>query len=159
NETCEHQDATWKTFYVEVLTDYLVNQVEPEGYLTAADAQRLIERIAPAGRIARKSNLDLVVNVREVARWPPVSLVRCALDQVRSAVVHGDGPLRTGSGGLKGTLRESEVELVRRILYAFAGEGHLAITRPEAEILFDMNDAIAEGEANAPWSDLYVKAV
>jgi hypothetical protein len=159
NETCADQDAAWADFYVEALTDYLVTQVEPEGYLTAVDGKRLVDRIAPGGVIARKVDFDLLVNVLDKSRWSPVSLSRLALEQVKRAVVDGEGPLREAHPGLAGTIRESEVELVRRILYAFGGDGNIAVTRPEAEVLFDINDAIADPEANAAWTDLFVKAV
>ena len=61
--------------------------------------------------------------------------------------------------GQQGTIRECEVELVRRILYAFGGEGSVAITRPEAEVLFDINDNICDPQSSAAWTDLFVKAV
>ena len=48
---------------------------------------------------------------------------------------------------------------MRRILYAFGGDGSVAITRPEAEILFDINDHICDPQASAAWTDLFVKAV
>ena len=48
---------------------------------------------------------------------------------------------------------------MRRILYAFGGEGGVAITRAEAEVLFDINDA-SQGANNDPeWTDLFVKAI
>jgi hypothetical protein len=159
NEACAIQDEAWPAFYVEALTDYLVNQVEPEGYLTAEDGKRLIERISNDGKIARKTELDLVVNVLDKSRWSPVSLAAFALEQVRRAVVDGDGPLRAGEVSEKGKINEPEVELVRRILYAFGGDGNVAVTRREAEVLFDINDAIADPQANPAWTDLFVKAV
>lgn len=159
NETCAVQDERWPDFFVEAITDHLVNQTLPEGYLTAEDGKRLIGRIAKDGRIARKSELDLVVNVLDKSRWSPVSLSAFALEQVRRAVVDGDGPLRAGEVSEKGKISEPEVELVRRILYAFGGDGNVAVTRREAEVLFDINDAIADPEANAAWTDLFVKAV
>ncbi|MBC7830946.1 MAG: hypothetical protein H7Y62_02900, partial [Hyphomicrobium sp.] len=157
--TCLLQDQAWAEFYVDTLTDYLVNQLEPEGYLTAEEAQRFTSRIAPDGIIARKSELDLLVNVLDKSRWSPVSLSRLALQQVKRAVVDGEGPLRDNHPGHAGTIRECEVELVRRILYAFGGEGSVAITRPEAEVLFDINDNIRDPQSNAAWTDLFVKAV
>jgi hypothetical protein len=159
NETCEQQDPIWADFYIDALSDYLINQVQPEGYLTADEAKRLADRIAPQGFVARKSELDLIVNVLDKSRWSPVSLSRLALQQVKRAVVDGDGPLRERHPGQPGTIRECEVELVRRILYAFGGEGSVAITRPEAEVLFDINDNICEPQSNAAWTDLFVKAV
>jgi len=159
NETCPLQDQAWAEFYIDTLTDYLVNQLEPEGYLTAEEAHRFTSRIAPDGIIARKSELDLLVSVLDRSRWSPVGLSRLALQQVKRAVVDGDGPLRERHPGQQGAIRECEVELVRRILYAFGGEGSVAITRPEAEVLFDINDNIRDPQSNAAWTDLFVKAV
>jgi len=159
NDSCPIQDPAWPEFFIETATDYLVNQAEPEGYLTADDAKWLIARVSSNDAIARKTELDLVVNVLDKARWSPVSLARFALAQVRRAVVDGDGPLRAGQPTEKGKITEPEVELVRRILYAFGGDGNIAVTRPEAEVLFDINDAITDPEANPAWTDLFVKAV
>ncbi len=159
NETCPLQDPAWTDFYVDALTDYLVNQVEPEGYLTAEEARRFAGRIAPDGVIVRKSELDLLVSALDKSRWSPVGLSRLALLQVKRAVVDGDGPLRENHPGQPGAIRECEVELIRRILYAFGGEGSVAITRPEAEVLFDINDNIRDPQSNAAWTDLFVKAV
>jgi hypothetical protein len=78
---------------------------------------------------------------------------------VRRTVVDGDGPLRAGQVVDKGRISEPEVELVRRILYAFGGDGNVAVTRAEAEVLFEINDAIVDTEANTAWTDLFVKAV
>jgi hypothetical protein len=159
NEACTTQDDAWSDFFVEAMTDYLVNQALPEGYLTADDGQGLIERISKDGKIGRKTELDLVINVLDKSRWSPVSLSAFALEQVRRAVVDGDGPMRAGEVAEKGKISEPEVELVRRILYAFGGDGNVAVTRREAEVLFEINDAIADPEANAAWTDLFVKAV
>jgi hypothetical protein len=159
NETCPVQDATWPAFFIETLTDYVVNQAPPDGYITADGAKWLIARVAKDDKIARKTELDLVVNILDKSRWSPVSLSRFALNQVRRAVVDGDGPLRAGQVVEKGRISEPEVELVRRILYAFGGDGNVAVTRDEADVLFEINDAIVDSEANTAWTDLFVKAV
>jgi len=159
NEACPVQDATWPDFFIETLTDYVVNQAPPEGYITADGGKWLIARVSKDDKIARKTELDLVVNILDKSRWSPVSLSRFALDQVRRAVVDGDGPLRAGQVVEKGRISEPEVELVRRILYAFGGDGNVAVTRAEADVLFEINDAIVNPEANPAWTDLFVKAV
>jgi hypothetical protein len=159
NEACPQHHPAWAEFYVKTLTDYLVEQSEPEGYLTSADAQRLIDRITRGGRTPSRLELDLVVNVLARSRWSPVSLCSFALEQVRRAVSDGDGPLRSGTDCATGFIRDSEVDLVRRILYAFGGDGCVAVTRAEAEVLFGINDAIADPADNPAWADLFVKAV
>lgn len=159
NETCQQQHRSWPSFYVDTLADYFVAQLEPEGYLTVEKAKRLTDRIAPQGIIARRTDFDLLVRVIDKARWSPVSLTRLALQQVKLAITEGKGPLRVGATLEPGTIRESDVEQIRRILYAHGGDRPIAITRAEADELFDINEAIADPEANAAWTDLYVKAV
>lgn len=159
NAECLIQDPSWPDFFIEALTDYVVEQALPEGYITAEGGRWLMDRIVRDGIVARKTELDLIINVLDKSRWSPVSLARCALRQVKRAVVDGDGPLRAGEMSERGRISEPEVELVRRILYAFGGDGNVAVTRDEAEVLFDINDAIADPEANPAWTDLFVKAV
>lgn len=159
NDACSVKDASWADFFVEALTDYLVNQAVPEGYVTAENADWLMDRIAKDGAIQTKTELELLVDVLDRARWSPVRLVRYALDQVKRAVLEDTGPLRTGSGLQKGVIDETEVELLRRILYAFGGDGNIAITRDEAEILFDINDATVDQDPNPAWTDLFTKAI
>ena len=159
NDACPVQDPSWVNFFIETITDYTVNQVEPEGYLTADGAKWLIARVSKDGKINRKIELDLVVNVLNRARWSPVSLVGLALEQVKHAVIDGEGPLRAGQPLEKGRISDAEVEHVRCMLCAFAGDGSVPVTRLEAEVLFDINDAITNCEASAAWTDLFVKAV
>ena len=159
NSVCSAQDPRWSELFIEGITDYLVNQAEPEGYVTTEGAQWLLAQIAPAGAITRKNELDLIINVLDKARGSPVSLTCFALGEIRRAVVDGVGPLRCGDVPDKGWISDEEVEQVRRILYAFGSEGGVAVTRPEADVLFDINDAIVNPQACPLWTDLFVKAV
>ncbi len=159
NEASSVQDPVWPPFFVEAITDYIVNQAEPDGYINANNASWLIAHISKDGRVDSKTELDLLINVLDKARWSPASLVHFALAQVKEAVINGSGPLRCGSQLSKGEIGETEVELLRRILYAFGGDGHVAVTRAEAEILFDINDAVGDTHLNPAWTDLFVKAI
>lgn len=159
HRACGVQDAAWPPFFVEAITDYVVQQAAPEGYVNAGNARWLLARIAPDGLIASKAGLDLVVNVLDAARWAPVSLSRCALEQVQRAVIVGDGPLRSDRGVPAGSITPAEVALLRRILCGFGSDGHVAITRAEAEVLFAIDAAISPDAANACWTDLFVTAI
>lgn len=160
HRNCQPESAAWATFFVEALTDYIVNQAAPEGYVTAQNTGWLIEHVAPAGAVATKAEFDLVINVLDRARWSPESLSRFALEQVKRAVISGDGPLRGEPSAVEaGTISDAEVDLVRRVLYAFGGDGNIAITRAEAEVLFDIEDALAERGTTPAWTDLFSKAI
>lgn len=159
NDACPIRDPAWADFFVESLTDFLVEGCQPEGYLTAENAAWLMDRIGRDGIIDTRTELDLLINVIDKSRWSPASLVGFALDQVKYAVLSGEGPLRSGQALEKGRISEGEVELLRRILYAFGGDGNVAITRAEAEVLFAIEDATHGAEINPAWTDLFVKAV
>ena len=159
NDTCKAQHASWADCFVEMLTDYLVNQVKPEGYVTLENADWLMAKINRNGTIDSKTELELLVNVIDRARWSPQSLVAFALEQVEHAVISGNGPLRAGKSLAAGAINESEVELLKRILYAFGGDANISITRAEAEILFDIDAASWQNTNAESWKDLYVKAI
>jgi hypothetical protein len=159
NEACPEQCVEWTDFFVESLTDYLVMQADPQGYVSESNAGWLMRKIEHDGHVESRSELDLLVKVIEKAKSSPEKLVAYALEQVKCGVLEGAGPVGRSRELEPGVVGEAEVVLLRRILYAFGGDGNIAITRAEAEILFDLNDATHEADNHASWSDLFVKAV
>jgi len=159
NENCPKQDPKWVEFFLEGLTDFVVHQAEPDGYVSESNANWLIERVGKDGRVDTETELELLVKVVDTAKSSPEHLVAYALEQVKVGVLEGEGPIARNRELQPGVIGEAEVDLLRRILYAFGGDGNIAITRAEAEILFDLNDATVEAENHPAWSDLFVKAV
>ena len=159
NDGCALKDAAWNDLFIEGVTDYIVFQERPQGYVTASNAHWLIDRISKNGVVASKPELELAVNVIDKARWAPICLAKFALEQVKQAVITGTGPLRAGTMIGPGCITEGEVDLLRRILYAFGGDGNVAVTRDEADILFDIDEAVEDAAPNPAWTDLFVKAV
>jgi hypothetical protein len=156
-----HSDADtgWPAFFVEALTDYVVTQAQPSGYVSEENAAWLMQRIGRTGHVDTACELELLIKVLERAQHSPVALVRFALEQVKIGIITGAGPVGARRKCNVGTVEEHETELVRRILYAFGGDGNIAVTRPEAEILFDINDETEHSLNDPSWSDLYVKAL
>lgn len=159
NDACTPHTLEWSDFFVESITDYMVFQEAPQGYLNLTKALWLIDRVSHDGRVASKSEMALLINILDKARWSPVSLTKFALEQVKAAVIHADGPLRKGKVLPPGRITEGEVDLLRRILYAFGGDGNVAVTREEADVLFDIDEAVESGPPNPVWTDFFVKAV
>jgi hypothetical protein len=149
----------WNTLFVEALTDFVVNQALPHGYVTSDNAQWLIDRITVDGAVERASELELVVKIIETASYVPEALVLFAIEQVRRSVVEGRAIAHPDFPRDAGVVSADEVELIRRILFAFGGEGNIAVSRAEAELLFDINDATDESRNDPAWSDLFVKAI
>lgn len=159
NASCRTAVASWNEFLIEAITDYLVFQAHPQGYVTSDNAHWLFDRFSRFGLTGSKLAFDLAVSVLEKARWAPVSLTEFALDQVKQAVITGAGALRAPGSAPAGTITPSEVELLRRILYAFGGDGRVAVTRNEANVLFDIDEAVENAAPNPAWTDFFVKAI
>jgi hypothetical protein len=161
DEAADRADPAWQALLVEAGVDYLVHEREPVGVIDHAKAGWLLDRIAADGRIKTARELELCVRLLEVARSAPESLVVLALHQVRAAVVDGDGPLAGIADADPGRVSRHETDLVRRILFA-AGDGSSAgeaISRAEAEVIFDINDAALGSNNDPQWPDLFVKTV
>jgi len=158
-DQCSEQSTAWMKFFEEAITDYVVHQTDPEGYVCDENADWLIAHIGNNGKVATSVELEMLVHVLEEAESSPERLIRFALEQVKQGVLTGSGPTRAGVDLLPFRIGAGEVDLLRRMLYAFGGDGHSAISRAEADMLFDINDAVGNADNHPSWSDLFVKAI
>ncbi len=155
---CTDKCPEWDVFFVEALSDFLVDSVEPAGYVNDKQAKWLMSAISRSGNVASRTELELLITVLEKSKRSPETLSASALSQVAAAILHQKGPLADQNRRL-GVITARDVELLRRVLYAFGGEGSIGITKSEAEILFQLNDKSLETENDPAWSDLFVKAI
>jgi hypothetical protein len=158
DEAASRADPSWTQLLAEAGADFIVNQLPPAGYVTEENAVWLVERIAKDGVVKTSRELELLVHVIERATSAPGSLAGLAVRQVMLAIMDGKGPL-AGHGFERGRMSKDAVDILRRILYAFGGNGAVAITKSEAEVLFDLNDATSDANNDPSWDDLFVKAV
>lgn len=153
------KSGSWVSFFVEAVTDYLVNVEAPRGYISKDNAQWLIRTISSNGVVDTVTELEVLLRTMEKGESMPASLSGFALAQVKHAVVEGEGPLAKGRTCVKGVVTADDVAMLRRILYSFSGGGALGVSREEAEVLFDINDATADADNDASWSELFSKAI
>ncbi len=164
NTACPVQAPEWIDYFVEVMTDYLVRQQQPEGYVDAAKAEWLMQWIDRDGRVDSRGELELLVKIIETAASVPSSLRTYSLKQIEAAVLTGSGPTRRechdGNGTLEaGSINATEVELLKRVIYAQGGTGGWIVSTEEADMLFRLKDATLNANNAAGWSDLFVHAV
>ena len=158
NDACTLPTTQWCDFFVEALTHFIVETVPPAGYIDDEMGDELIARIDRDGRLGSMAELELLVRVLEVAQNAPERLKAYAVKQVEQAVLHGDGPTRHGELSPKG-INEAECALLRRLIFAPAGDRPAAVSKAEAEMLFRIKDT-ALYEVNAPeWELLFVQGV
>ncbi len=140
----------WRTLFVEALVDFVVRQQEPAGYVGDAKADWLIEAVKRHGRI-REDQIEMLIRVLETADKTPPQLSAFVLGAVRALALWR--LKRTGA------LDGADIERLRRVLFAKGGDANIAVTRAEAEALFDINDALGGAAFDPAWTSLFVHAV
>jgi hypothetical protein len=153
------QCAEWHAFFVEAVADHVVHQERPTGYVSDEGAAWLIRMLSRGALVGSVIEMELIVRVLEEAKSSPVALSAFALEQVAFAAIDGEGPLAAKRGTVPGIVEKQEVDLLRRILHAFGGDGNIAVTRAEADTLFRINDGTCEEMNHPSWNELFVKAI
>jgi len=148
-DRAQEGDAEWAQFFAEAAADFYLREEEPQGYLTAAEFQTLKARVTQDGH-ANRLELGLLVKLMETATQTPPEMAEFVGEQIKQAVLgKPDGP----------SIDKVEIMLTRRYLFAAGGDGNVAVTRREAELLFDINDAIGKSQDTPAWTELFVQGI
>ena len=137
----------WGDFFAEATTDYVVRQQEPSGYVDEARADWLIRVLAGSGGASLDTALLALSQIMDAADETPRALADFARDQVKEAILR------------KGWIGAADTALLRRLIFAAASDQGLAVSRAEAEMLFEINDACRGGGADPGWPDFFARAV
>ncbi len=152
-------NAAWSELFCEAVTDLAIYRTPPSGYLSEENAVWLIAQIGERKDARTDTELEALASIVEKAREVPRSFSAYVLRQIKSAVVHADGLDALGRPLTPGAVRAPELRLMQRVLWGAEAGGHLAISREEAEALFDIADATAGATNDAAWNDMFARAV
>jgi hypothetical protein len=155
---CGEKVGVWKEFYVDSLTDYFVWKSQPPKYLDEDGAAFLIENITRDGRVDGSSELELLVNIVHWAVSVPEEVIVLMLQAVKESVLTPETALY-GRGRKPGVVTEIDTQIVRRAIYATGSGGSITVTRREADLIFDINNATVAAENDPGWQDIFVKAI
>ncbi len=159
NDHLADPSPEWSDFFVEAISEYVVNGVMPRGYVDDDQADWLMERIDSDGRLDSQTELELLVRVLEKALGAPQALKAYALGQIEQAVLTGEGPTRDGGILEPGVVNSAEARLLRRLIFAPGSDRPAAVSRSEAEMLFRLKDASLDGDNAPDWKQLFVQGV
>lgn len=137
----------WADFFLEALCDHVVNGKEPKGYIDLPNAAWLVEEIERGGGPVSGLELALVVKVIERALNGPAELKSWVLARIEEDVLRD------------GRVDAHEAALLRRTIFASGGDGALAVSKDEAELLWRLKDACREADNAPEWKILFVQGV
>src|SRR5215831_13688947 len=146
-----------------VLNAVSIAEIKARGSIKDADVLKLRRNYYDDGSITAEE-ADVIFALNEACPVQDPAWADCFVEtitdyQVKQAVLSGAGPMRLGEMLEPGTVSESDVNLLRRILYAAASDGCIAITRVEAEVLFEIDESSSGRDNHPAWTDLFVKAI
>ena len=162
DRTAHEKSQEWEWFFCEAIVDHIVDRTEPQGLISEENADWLITSIVEEGAIDGAVFFEMLVKVLEKAKTSPDTLVRFALEQVGNAVCNNRGPLSSDertSKRQRHVVTKGDVEQMRRLVYGFGSDGGMAISKTEAEFLFNLNDKTLEFDNDPAWSDFFVRAI
>lgn len=148
-ERAPEGDPEWPQFFAEAVADYFLREEEPQGYLTAVEFAALKDRVTRNGH-ASGLEMGVLVKIMETAELTPPEMAEFVGAQLKAAII--DKP-----GGA--SVSKTDVMLLRRYLFACGGDGNVAVSRREAELLFDINDATENAANHSSWTELFVQGI
>lgn len=137
----------WADFFLEAVCDHVVNGKEPKGYIDLPNAAWLVEEIERGGQPPSGLELELAVRVIERALNGPAELKSWVLARIEEAVLRD------------GRVDAREAGLLRRTVFAAGGDGALAVSKDEAELLWRLKDSCREADNAPEWKTLFVQGV
>ena len=159
NDLVGDKNRDWTDFLVEAVGEYVVNGLEPKGYVAPETADWLMAHLDRDGELDSMTELELLVRVLEKALGAPETLKAYALNQIERAVVCGSGPTRGGGALGAGSITDAECKLLRRMIFASGSDRPAAVSQAEAEMLFRIKDATLAGDNAPEWQRLFVQGV
>ena len=159
NDALVQPTAEWSDFFVEAIGELVVNGTDPKGYVSEDNARWLMARIDHDGALQGMTELELLVRVLERSHNVPEGLKAYVLGQIERAVLTGTGPTRAGGEFSSSHVSQAEARILRRVLFAPAGDAPAAVSCGEAELLFRLKDATRDAPNAAEWKRLFVQGV
>lgn len=112
-----------------------------------------------SGAMDAASEFESLLIAIERSSRPSPSCAQLALAQVRLGIITGEGPTTKGRIHFSRTIDAADTAIIRRILEAAGGDAQAPISRPEADILFDIEDSANDRIDSGAFNDLFVKAI
>ena len=139
-------DPGWYEFFVEALTSHvLADEVSPDE-IDDDETAYLISKIEADGQVD-DAELALLVNIVATAKGTTEKFQQFVLSSLKASVL------------ADGIIDADEVEMIKKVIYGTGGGAGEGVDRAEADLIFELNDAVTGKANDASWQDLFVEAI
>ena len=155
----DNPSSQWSDFFVEAISNFVLNGTEPRGFASVEEATWLIGQVEADGKVCSMTELEVLTRIIEKAKNVPEKLKDFVLAVLEREVLTGVGPIRNGGSLSDKHVSAAECTILRRVVFGQASDRPAAVSRREAEMLFRIKNATLE-QANAPeFLRLFVQGV
>lgn len=154
HNNCLEKCSEWDVYFVETLTEFIVQFSYPQGTLDETNAAWLRRMFATGGVVNSGLELELLLHAMEVSAYVPESLTSFALDQLRLAIDLKAGAYfqqrKAGDAGIT----VDDLAYIHRILRSSLQRGHLTLSPLERDALYAIDRVCDPQASHAGWRDL-----
>ena len=149
-------DPAWNQFFVQAISDYLLNDEKSPGVIDEEEGKWLVEKIGADGQVdgLEKQLLD---NLKKNAKKVPAAVTALITGSIAAKAISTENvdlkQLKTELIA-DGKIDKEEVERLRKTLYA---DGK--IDQEEADFLFELNDAVSGKKNDPAWNQFFVQTI
>ncbi len=152
-------DPAFCVLIAEVATDVFVHQVDPEGYVSDADAGWLVARLSGGGGLSCAAEFEMLKGIFSHAVSVPLQLTKFAISEVKSAILTGRRDAVGGVDHEPGVVTHDDVLTLRAMAFAPTQGSSLHVDRGTAEALFEIAHATATASNDPEFADFFARAV
>ena len=151
-----HED--FDRMFIEALDDYFLVGEGLKLDVRSDAVARLRPHFTPTGGIPDRTMFELIIRLIDRGADCPKELFEAALQALEDHVLKDDRSV-FGGGASDETIDDSDVALIRKIIYGPGGEDGTFIAQREAELLFALHKATGDKDNAPAWQDAFVKGV
>lgn len=153
------RDAGFNTLFEDMLTSYMLENGAPRGSISKEQSDWLLSMLdGGEGLVANAAELEMLIRLIEKADSVPAALASFALHQIQHSAMTGEGPAALGRIHFSRVVDSRDVANLARLFQVARGDKRRIISRPEADILFEMAEGCTGGNDPA-WDGLFAEAI
>ena len=139
-------DSSWKELFIEAISDYVLKDETSPGVIDEEEASYLISKIQADG-VVDNTELELLLHITTTAKECHDSFNDFVLISLKDVILED------------GIIDDSEVDMIKSVVYGTGGGGGEGVDRAEADFLFDLNDATSGKQNCNNWKTFFVEAI
>jgi len=153
------RNASFNALFEDMLTAYILENGEPKGGIAREQGAWLLSMLdGGEGLVANAAELELLIKLIEKAGSVPADLASFALHQILHSAMTGEGPAALGRIHFSRVVDARDVANLARLLQVAKGDKRRIVSRPEADILFEMAEGCT-GTNDPAWDGLFAETI